>query len=180
MATHFCRNSSAGIMAQPRMSKLGQGNYGRTLVARILSPVNYGNNPVPKFTYGKNYGKTSTVEITCCQNYDSNLVPKFTHRGDYGKTLVAEILLPVNYGNNPMPKFTHGKNYGTTPAAIIQNVDISTAFLRTRHPQSFSQRKRSQLIQLLSAEFRHRFCHLSHILAFGILAFAMTKFVCGL
>jgi hypothetical protein len=121
MATHLCRNSSAGIMAQLRMSKLLCRNYGRTFAAEIHSRVNYDSNPVPKFTHGGDFGKTS--------------------------------------------------------AAIIQNVDVSTAFLRTRHAQSFSQRRRSQLIQSLSAEFRHHFCHLPHILAFGILALVLTKFV---
>lgn len=149
MATHLCRNSSAGIMAQRRMSKLLCRNFGRTFAAEILSPVNYGNNTVPKFTYGKNYGKTPA----------------------------AKIPLPVNYGNSPVPKFAHVGNYGKTSAAIIQNVDVSTAFLRTQYAQGFSQRKRSAFIQSLSAEFRHRFCHLPHILAFGILALVLTKFV---
>jgi hypothetical protein len=99
---------------------------------------------------------------------------------NYGRTLAAEILSPVNYGNNPVPKFTHRKNYGITPAAIIQNLDVSTAFLRTHYAQNLSQRRRNKLIQSVSVEFRHRFCHLPHILAFGILALSLTKFVCEL
>jgi hypothetical protein len=99
---------------------------------------------------------------------------------NYGTAFAAEILSPVNYGNNTVPKFTHGKNYGKTPAAIIRNVDVSTAFLQTHYAQIFSQRRRNALIQSLSAEFRHRFCHLPHILAFGILALVLTKFVCKL
>lgn len=99
---------------------------------------------------------------------------------NYGRTFAAEILSPVNYGNNPVPKFTHGKNFGKTPAAIIQNADVSAAFLRTHYAQSFSRHERSKHIQPLSVEFRHRFCHLPHILAFGILALVLTKFVCEL
>ena len=149
MATHLCRNTSARIMAQPQMPKLTCRNYDRTFAAEIHSPVNYGNNTVPKFTHGKNYGKTPA----------------------------AKIPLPVNYGNSPVPKFAHGGNYGKTSAAIIQNMDVSAAFLRTNHAQSFSRHKRSKHIQPLSVEFRHCFCHLPHILAFGILALVLTKFV---
>jgi hypothetical protein len=99
---------------------------------------------------------------------------------NYGRTFAVEILSPVNYGNNSMPKFTHGKNYGNTPAAIIHNVGVSTAFLRVRYAQSASQHGRGALIQSLLVEFRHRFCHLPHILAFGMLALSLTKFVCEL
>jgi hypothetical protein len=123
MARHRCRNSSAEMMPQPRM---------------------------PNRT---------------CRNC--------------GTTFAAEILSPVNYGNNPVPKFIQAKNCGTALAAIIRNAGASSAFLGTHQAQTFSQSRRSALCPLLSAEFRHHFCHLPYILAFGILALALTKFVCA-
>jgi hypothetical protein len=151
MARHLCRNSSAGIMAQLRMPNRTCQNYGTTFAAEILSLVNYGSRSMPKFVQGKNYGTT----------------------------FAAEILSPVNYGNRSVPKFVQGKNYGTRPTAIIPNVGVPSAFSGTRQAQTFSQSRRSTFCPLLLAEFRHHFCHLPYILAFGILALALTKFVCA-
>jgi hypothetical protein len=98
---------------------------------------------------------------------------------NYGTTFAAEILSSVNYGSHSVPKFVQGKNYGTTPAAIIPNMGVSRAFLGTHQAQTFSQSRRSTFCPPLLAEFRHHFCHLPYILAFGILALALTKFVCA-
>jgi hypothetical protein len=105
-------------------------------------------------------------------------MPKSTCR-NYGITFAAEILSPVNYGNRSVPKFVQGKNYGTRPTAIIPNVGVPSAFSGTRQAQTFSHSRGSAFCPPLSAEFRHHFCHLPYILAFGILALALTKFVCA-
>jgi hypothetical protein len=105
-------------------------------------------------------------------------MPKSTCR-NYGTTFAAEILSPVNYGSCSVPKFVQGKNYGTRPTAIIPNIGVPSAFLGTHRAQTFSHSAGSALCPLLSAEFRHHFCHLPYILAFGILALALTKFVCA-
>ncbi len=112
----------------------------------------------------RNYGTTFAAEILSSVNYGSTPVPKLVHR--------------ANYGSTPVPKLVDRVNYGNTPAAIIRNMGVSTAFLGAHQPQTLSQSGRSKLYQSLSAEFRHRFCHLPYILAFGILALSLTKFVC--
>jgi hypothetical protein len=118
-----------------------------------------------------------------CRNSSAEMMPqpRMPNRTcrNCGTTFAAEILPPVNYGNRSVPKFVQGKNYGTRPTAIIPNVGVSSMFLGTRQAQIFSQSRGSAFCPPLLAEFRHHFCHLPYILAFGILALALTKFVCA-